>query len=238
MSRSLQDLAGVAGVAECALTDHLAAALPANHAEAPWTCSGSAVLWVVRSSSIAHHALPEHIRRSAASLSVVGGFIRYDETPVGSYQEVLGSIGFRRGAAIRGHVAFMAVDSEISLVGGRANWAMPKTLAGFRGEIGSKSTMIAESAVKPWWIVEATPQALGPAFPAPARATVLQQRGDGSIIAAQLRVRARVRPALVRTTAHSDGSLPGWLRSGRHLGVLVEKMTFTLAEARTVARGG
>ena len=31
-----------------------------------------------------------------------------------------------------GNVAFMAVDSETSLVGGRTNWAMPKTLAQFR----------------------------------------------------------------------------------------------------------
>lgn len=235
MSRSLhQDLAGAAGVAECVLSEHLVAALPANQAEAPWTCTGSAVLWVALGNSVARHALPDRIRGNAAALAVVGGFIRYHDTPVGSYDEVLGSIGFRRGVAIRGHVAFMAVDSETSLVGGRLNWAMPKTLASFHGEIDSKSTMAAESALKPWWVVKATPRALGPAFPARARATVLQQRGDGTVITAPLRVRARLRPALVHTAVSSDGALPEWLRPGRHLGILVEKMIFILAEARIV----
>jgi len=40
-----------------------------------------------------------------------------------------------------GTVSFMAVDSEASLVGGRTNWSMPKTLAGFDGEIGHKQTV-------------------------------------------------------------------------------------------------
>jgi hypothetical protein len=126
----------------------------------------------------------------------------------------------------------MAVDSETSLVGGRLNWAMPKTLASFHGEIAPKSTIVAESALKPWWQVEATPRVLGPALPARSRVTVLQQRGDGTVLAATLRVRAWMRPAWIKVAVKSDGPLPQWLRSGRRIGVLVEKMTFALAEAQ------
>ena len=70
-------------------------------------------------------------------LLTVGGFVRYTDTPVGAYDEVLGMIGSRTGLRPWGNVAFMSVNSESSLVGGRTNWAMPKTLARFDGELAN-----------------------------------------------------------------------------------------------------
>ena len=64
---------------------------------------------------------------------MIGGMVRYLETPVGPYDEVLGMVGSRTGLRPWGSVAFMSVDSEPSLVGGRSNWAIPKTLGSFDG---------------------------------------------------------------------------------------------------------
>jgi hypothetical protein len=63
-----------------------------------------------------------------------GALISYADTPVGPYHEVIGMVIVRHGARLLVHVPFIAVDSPTSLVGGRVNWALPKTLADFTGE--------------------------------------------------------------------------------------------------------
>ena len=119
----------VAGVAETLLTEQVVNRLPENLAPAPWTCECESVLWTMRPSRGAAQALPPGIGNGALPLGVIGGMVSYRDTPVGHYDEVLGAVVFRRGLTPRGTIAFMAVDSETSIVGGRANWAMPKTLA-------------------------------------------------------------------------------------------------------------
>jgi hypothetical protein len=104
------ELTGLRGVPERALSQALVATLPRNQAPAPWECRCSALV-------------------------TLGAFVRYTDTPVGAYDEVLGIIGSRTGLRPWGNVAFMSVDSESSLVGGRTNWAMPKTLARFDGAV-------------------------------------------------------------------------------------------------------
>lgn len=48
-----------------------------------------------------------------------------------------------RGAWLLSHVAFIAVDSSASVVGGRANWALPKQLAHFDGDPGRAAVVTA-----------------------------------------------------------------------------------------------
>jgi hypothetical protein len=224
------DISLVPGVAESALDPAAVAGLPANEAPAPWQCRAQAVLWFGRGGKNAARALAGTLGGDARALTVVGGMVRYLDTPVGSYDEVLGSVGYRSGRRLVGNVAFMAVDSPTSLVGGRSNWAMPKTLATFGGSPTAGATMSAEGAN---WRVRATATAFGPALPLPGlAATVVQRWPDGQLRDNPLRAGGRFRAAVVRVEVESDLrsglTLPMWLRPGRHAGVVFESFDFTL----------
>lgn len=222
----------VPGVPETVLSEALLSRLPANLSVAPWAVACEAVVWTGRGGRAATAALPPALRSQATGLGVVGGLVRYRDTPVGPYDEVFGLVGSRTGMKPWGHVAFMSVDSEESIVGGRTNWAMPKTLAVFDGELASGSSLTATGADEVPWRVRATPRAIGPAVPVAAKAVTRQEFPDGRIGSSSLTARARVRPALVTVEVESDGPLPTWLRPGRHLGAITESVTFTLGEPR------
>lgn len=60
-------------------------------------------------------------------------FLRYAESNVGPYDELLWLAPFRRGPGGRANrVSAIFVSSEASVRGGRANWGLPKQLAVFR----------------------------------------------------------------------------------------------------------
>jgi hypothetical protein len=226
------ELTGVAGVPETAVSAGLLARLPGNEAPAPWECVCEAVLWFGRGGRAATEALPPALRSGASSLAVVGAMVRYLETPVGPYDEVLGMVGSRSGLRPWGSVAFMSVDSEASLVGGRTNWAMPKTLGAFDGDVGAGKSLTAEGADETRWRVSATPRPLGPALPVRSKGLARQEFPGGRVGDSPLRASGRIRPALVTVEVESEGPLPSWLRPGRHLGAVVERATFTLGEPR------
>jgi hypothetical protein len=136
----------------------------------------------------------------------------------------------REGLSPWGSVAFMSVDSEPSLVGGRTNWAMPKTLGTFHGEVGAGRTMTASGADVTRWRVSATPRVLGPALPVVAAALTRQLFPGNRVGSSRLTSRGRLRPALVAVEVDSEGPLPTWLRPGRHLGAVVERASFRLGE--------
>lgn len=221
------ELTGVAGVPETALGADLVARLPDEVPPAPWTCDARAVIWYARGSAAATEALPPALRRSSSGLAVVGGIVRYASTPVGRYDEVFGLVGSRSGVRPWGSVAFMAVDSEASLVGGRRNWAMPKTLAWFTGEIGSDRSVTAADA-EGGWRVTARPTAYGPVLPMRTRGRCRQEFPDGRVGDSSMKGRGRIRLAVVSVGVESEQSLPRWLRPGRHLGAVVESATFSI----------
>src|SRR4051794_10202525 len=128
--RALQE---VEGVPESALGDADAARLPSAAAPAPWPTVLDAVLWFQRAAPGAQEQLPSALRGRRALPVTVGGLISYRETPVGPYHEVLASPVLLAGAkGPEAGVSFIAVDSPASGLGGRENWALPKTLARFR----------------------------------------------------------------------------------------------------------
>jgi hypothetical protein len=228
---SRPEISGVAGVPETLVSDALLASLPANEAPAPWTVRSQAVIWYARGGGAATQALPPALRTRHRGLAVVGGVVRYDETPVGPYDEVFGLVGSRDGRKGFGTVTFMAVDSPASIVGGRANWGMPKTLGSFEGAIGSGRTMTADGADGAdavGWRVSVTPRVLGPRVPLSMKATTRQEVHGGRVGDSRLDGKARLSPALVKVEVESDGDLAGWLRPGWHLGAVVEECTFTL----------
>lgn len=163
-------------------------------------------------------------------MASIGGFVRYAHTPVGPYDEIFGLVSSRDGLRTWGSVAFMAVDSEASLVGGRTNWSMPKTLANFDGELGVKQTMTGWSDGPVRWHVEATPLAVGPRVKVSSRMPARQEFPDGVVRDSHLVAAATIRPALVRVRVESDGPLASWLRSGLHAGAVIESGGFTLNE--------
>jgi hypothetical protein len=223
----------VPGVPETLLSQALVSRLPANLAPAPWTATCQAVIWGCRGGAAATEALPPALRTGRAR-AVIGGLVRYSDTPVGSYDEVFGIVVGNDGRRPWGSVVFMAVDSETSLVGGRSNWAMPKTLASFEG---APDTGMAAMGVEASWRVSATPHALGLSLPYRSKGTARQEFPDGTVRSSALDGRFRMRPALVSVEVSSDGPLPTWLRPGRHLGGVSPEMTFSLGEPRRTPSG-
>lgn len=228
------ELTGVPGVAETAILEALVATLPENLSTAPWTCRCEAVVWLGMGGRAARAAFPPALGGPRA-LVTVGGFVRYQETPVGPYDEVLGLVGGHRGVRPFGSVGFMAVDSAASLVGGRTNWAMPKTLARFDGGIADRAAISGEGGGPVPWRVGATPRVVGPRLPLRARTVARQEFPDGVVRDCVLTASGTFRPAMVRVEVTSEGPLASWLRPGRHLGAVVESMTFTLGEPRDPA---
>jgi hypothetical protein len=225
------ELAAVPGVPETAISDELIARLPANLAPAPWDARCTGLVWSGRGGRAVRQALAPALRGSSA-LASVGGFVRYEYTPVGRYDEVFGLVSSRDGLRSWGSVAFMAVDSEASLVGGRTNWSMPKTLASFEGEVGRGQTVCGWSDGPARWRIEATPVVVGPRVKVRSKMPTRQEFPDGSVQDSDLDASATIRPALVRVSVESDGPLASWLRPGLHAGAIIESGAFTLGVPR------
>ncbi|MDT0201488.1 acetoacetate decarboxylase family protein [Nocardioides sp. AE5] len=223
------DLRRVPGVPETAIDDALVATLPANEAPAPWAVRSTGMVWMHRANPAADDALPEALRRQGATSSfVIGGFVRYTETPVGAYDEVFGVVGYRIGRQVGATVAFMAVDSATSLVGGRENWSMPKAMASFTGEPAPRREMTAAGTNEHGWSVRATAGRAAPPVPVFSRARVVQEFADGSVRGCRLRARGWSRLTRVEVEVSSSASLPAWLRSGRHPGATLSGINFSL----------
>ena len=222
------DVRAVPGVPESELDAATLAALPDNAPPAPWDCACSAVVWVARATPAAADALHPDIRASGRTVAVVGAMVRYLDTPVGSYDEVLGAVAVLHRGRARGSVPFMAVDSLASLVGGRLNWSLPKSLAEFTGAPAAGSTM---SASGMGWRVSATARTRGPAVPVKLAGRLAQWWPDGIVRESVLQSKGSMHPALVRVEVESTGPLADWLRPGLHVGAVIERAKFLLPEA-------
>ncbi len=222
------DLRDVPGVPECTLPAELVADLPANTAPAPWSVAAQAVVWWAKATPEANDALPPALRARGRAAVVIGGLVRYADTPVGRYDEVFGVVGLRVGRRFVGTIPFMSVDSPTSLVGGRANWAIPKTLSRFTGA-PTGSSFGAEGATDRSWSVRAAQiRTSGPRLPVFSRARVIQQFPDGSLRGTRLKASGRMRLATVDVEVTSDGVLGSWLVPGTHRGAVLERTRFTL----------
>ncbi len=219
----------VSGVPESAISEVLAARLP-TPTPAPWTTSGSGLVWLHRSSAGAaqHHQRGLAFQRSLPI--TVGAFLRYDQGPVGAYDEVLGVptlvIDRRR---VRVPVAFMAVDSESSIAGGRGNWALPKTMAQFQWE-SERGAPHRLSASGDGWSVAARVRWSGPRMPLWVRGSLAQVNADGTVLAVPVRSRGVGRLARIEVTSEGP-TLPSWLRAGVHAGAVLERATHTILPA-------
>ena len=202
----LADPATVPGLPESRRSDTDLARLPEGSAGAPWRVRMRALVWWQR----ARH--PAFDWGAPTLPLVVVAFVDYRDTPVGPYQEVLAAAMVRRGRRVMGQVPFIAVNSLPSVHGGRANWALPKTTASFRGGAADGAV----SARGDGWSVTAHAAHLGPQIPVRSSAWQTGPLGDYRV-----HLRARGRPVLVDSSAVGPTLTP-WLGAGRHLGMSTE----------------
>lgn len=233
----LTDLQAVPGVPESTLDAATLAQLPDSAPPAPWEVRCSAIVWFDRASRTALSALDPAVASLGRPVTVIGGMVRYDDTPVGTYDEVFGVVGLRRGMGVIGSVPFMAVNSHASLVGGRSNWSLPKSIAAFTGAPGSGSTFAASgvNATGAEWSVRASARAIGPSLPVRRAARLAQAWPDGVVRESTMHARGRMQLAMMHVEVSSSGPLGTWLRSGRRLGAIVSDSTFTLTESSFVS---
>jgi hypothetical protein len=209
----------VAGVPESALDERTAEGLPTGAPAAPWTCRCDAIVW----SALARRPGDRPAGPIGRPSAVWGALLSYSDSPVGPYREVLGMlVGMSQ---YRVTVPFIAVDSPASLVGGRLNWALPKTLADFTGDPAGH----AMTATGTGWTISATARTFGPALPIRLAVRLEQPWPDGRRRVARLTGRGTSQPALVRLAVRSDGTLARWLRPGRHFGLLLRQAEISVA---------
>ena len=220
----------LASVPESRLGEDAARAIPAGGPPAPWTTRLRAIVWLHRALPGASDVLPPPLRGRPALPLTIGALVQYADTPVGAYSEVFGSpVLLLRGARLPAiHVPFMAVDLPASVRGGRANWALPKTLATFSG------AGTALEARGDGWRVAVDAAVSGPRLPLVSAGRDLQIDPDGHELLTAMTARGLWRAARVDVTT-SGPTLPSWLAGGTHRGLVLERATMTFGVPRRAA---
>ncbi|MGB2940173.1 MAG: acetoacetate decarboxylase family protein [Candidatus Dormiibacterota bacterium] len=193
--------------------------LPRDVPPGPWDVEGSAMVWVCRPRPALLDVLPPSLR-DLRPLVVVGCMVHYDRTPVGPYDEVAAVAILRDGRRRVAHVPFIAVDSAASLVGGRVNWSLPKTMAAFDGRPGAGKAMMASG---PGWSVRATARAIGPSLPFRSGTRLRQEAPSGEAGETLARFRGRGRVGRIRVEVGGSDNLRGWLPSGTFPGFIAQR---------------
>jgi hypothetical protein len=238
-STAAHPLQRVDGVAECVLGDALAARLPDRSAPAPWQTRVQAVMWTHPAAPGAVELLPEQLRGERIVPVTIGAFIRYLDTPVGAYGEVLASpVLLGRAPMPASHVPFIAVDSLASIHGGRANWALPKTLAAFEWSatperFGREAfTVRGEGTHGPEaWSVSAAVTPRRRRLPVRFPLRDVQLTPDGRELDVPIAAAGRAQLATVEVTS-SGPTLPSWLLPGRHRGFVLPEARMTFGAPR------
>lgn len=211
-------LGDVPGAPESRLTAVDVARLPASTPGPPWPCRLGAVVWWHRAPTTALAELPRGLGARYDRPLVVGALVRYLNTPVGPYQEIIGAVQLR---PLTVHIPFIAVDSLPSVHGGRTHWALPKALASFSR---TDEQVVAAGA---GWRIAARPRPAGPWLPLAGRLRGSQLDAAGRLRCSTTTAFGRARLGRVTVQVDSDqagepGSIAGWLRSGRHRGLVLQ----------------
>ncbi|WP_460868972.1 hypothetical protein [Rhodococcus aerolatus] len=198
-------------------------------ADPPWPATVRATLWWHRATAEARRLAPPG-RCLPITLAMV---VDYLQTPVGPYREVLASPvlrapGRRTGLLPAMTVPLIAVDSSLSVHGGRVHWALPKVLATFDGDVHDGLLVSGEG-----WSVRTATALRGPTLPLAGGLTFAQPVARGGLSRAGARLRGRARLARVSVTS-TGPTLPGWLRAGTFPGVAITSGRMSTGPARTV----
>lgn len=222
------DLAAIPGVPQSTLSVEQLSAFGEHHAPPPWVAAGSALLWWQPPNRSLGAVIDSRLGRVGPPLGVVGGLLRYHDTPVGGYDELLTAVAFLTRHGVRTTTPFIAVSSAATLVAGRANWALPKSMAEFSGDLDTGTAMTCSGE---GWRAHIEARAAGRGVPARTGFRLAQLWPDGIVRSARLGMTARLRPALARVRIAADPTLSGWLRSGRYPALYTHDFRGTLSAA-------
>jgi hypothetical protein len=236
-----EHLAAIPGTPESAMAPAGVEALPAP-APAPWDVVLEAVVWVHRATPAARDLLPPALRGHRTLPLGLGALVRYLDTPVGPYSEVLASpVLVLDGARPAVHIPFIAVDALASVAGGRANWSLPKVLARFAwpaepGDLAMRRGLLRASAAGACedgapWSVAVQAGARGPLVPVAAAGRAVQATPGGALLRTPVHVRGHARAAAVGVRA-TGPTLPAWLPAGRHAGLVLQAVRGHVAAPR------
>lgn len=177
-----------------------------------------AFLWLDRSTPRARGPAPEPPANGAWTLPTIGGLAFYRSTPVGPYREIFAA-SLLLGRGLRLHIPFMAVDSKASVVGGRANWALPKVEARFSdgGAPRGGTTVHVEDGTE----LSLAVTVRGRRLPLRASIRCVQVWPDGEAREFTLSLRGRASLAVVEVQRPAPRPPGGWIWPGRHPGLLV-----------------
>ena len=178
---------------------------------APWHTRADVVVWLHPAVPGAAQHLPPAFRVRPTIPLTVGAFVRYHDTPVGPYGEILAAPVLLAEAPLPpACVPFIAVDSPASIRGGRENWDLPKTLARFAFGAG---TVRAEGD---GWRVDARIRARPRALP--IRLALRDRQPGAGLI--DIRAGGWAQPASVHLNA-AGPELPQWLLPGPHVALAI-----------------
>ena len=174
----------------------------------PWdlTGVGHITLWRVPVDdlpALPAAATPLTVRGTALAATA---FVSYDDRGLMAYDELLAGVLVRLGRRVGLSITDIWVDSESSMLGGRALWGIPKELATF-------GPLTAETAAGPIASASFTPRRVGFPVPRLLRGSTIQTLG-GRTVASPIRAGGRVRTAEATWSLPADGPL-AWLRAGR-----------------------
>jgi hypothetical protein len=214
-----------AGLPETWLPEELLATLPSSAAAAPWQTRCEVLTWLHPLGDAALETLPEPIRSAGIAL-VAWALVRYADTPVGPYSEIAATLIPADGTEY-GHIPFIVVDSLPSIVGGRANWLLPKALARFAwGEDGLSVAVTSDQPATPGWSIDVSYSLSDDQAPLTMTNHVQQVSTEGVVRRFDGEVSGSMRAATVRVDGRADGPLALLLRPGTYDGSVMSDCRF------------
>lgn len=170
---------------------------PIEPTPAPWRLRGDGYVLLYwfrrdpqRAAAFTQPQLADDWRGGLGSLT----WMDYRESPVGPYREILFVPGmFALGGRRDFSISRIFVDSLTSVIGGRANWGIPKDLAEFSSEIRDDGTEFLSARVDGREIASLIVHALGPAILIDTGflPLTMMQRMDGRLFYTPLTLRGR-----------------------------------------------
>jgi hypothetical protein len=214
-----------AGLPETRLPYELLAKLPTSVAGAPWRTKCEVVTWMHPVDDAAIEVFPDAIRPESIAL-VAWALVRYEDTPVGPYSEIAATL-IPNGEDGYGHIPFIVVDSLASIVGGRANWLLPKALASFTwSEDGRSVDAASDQPETPAWSMRIEFQPSGEASPLSIPNHVQQVTTDGVVRRFDGSINGSMTAATVVVAGHADGPVAALLRPGSYDGSIMADCEF------------
>jgi hypothetical protein len=227
------DVITAAGLPETVLPDTLVARLPDSVAPAPWlTRDCTVVSWLHEIDAEALDAIPAAVRPTGAT-HVAWALVQYGETPVGPYSEIAATV-LAADPDGYGHIPFIVVDSEASVVGGRANWLLPKALADFDWSAdGTSVTISAKEPASPAWTISVEVAVSGDPMDLALPTKVHQASTEGFVGRFEGEMSGSLRSATVTVDGKAEGPLAGLLRTGQHGATLLTGASFDVGPLQT-----